>query len=181
MLKLTKVCPRCDTEKTSKDFYRVPSRKDNLDSHCKVCKSELNKAYRESNPEKTKLRWKEWSSNNKERLLNSKKEYRDTNKEQVRLSQKKYRENNKHKVLSKNAKRRADKLERTPDWLTKEHLEEIENFYWLAKDLEQINGEPYHVDHIVPLKGVNVSGLHVPWNLQVLPAEHNLKKGNSFG
>lgn len=50
--------------------------------------------------------------------------------------------------------------------------------YHFAKILTQITGLPYRVDHIVPLQGRGVTGLHVPWNLQALPAVENWRKHN---
>jgi hypothetical protein len=79
------------------------------------------------------------------------------------------------------AKRRAAKLQRTPLWLTPEHHKQIGQFYWEAADVSKLVGEFYHVDHIVPLQGKTVSGLHVPWNLQILHAKENLSKGNNHG
>jgi hypothetical protein len=79
------------------------------------------------------------------------------------------------------AKRRAAKLQRTPLWLTLTHHKQIDRFYWEAAEVSKIVGEFYHVDHIVPLQGKTVSGLHVPWNLQILPAKENLSKGNNHG
>ena len=85
------------------------------------------------------------------------------------------------KVAAKAAKRRSAKQKATPPWLTKEHFEEIQEFYTLAKELQWLfEGEKIHVDHITPLKGKSVCGLHVPWNLQLLPAKQNLKKSNKL-
>ena len=94
---------------------------------------------------------------------------------------KKWFENNRSKHNAKEAKRRAKKLNATPEWLTQDMLDEIEYKYFLARDLSQITGEPHHVDHIVPLQGVDICGLHVPWNLQVLTARDNLSKSNKLG
>jgi hypothetical protein len=68
----------------------------------------------------------------------------------------------------------------TPKWLTKEHKQQIVNMYELMRDCRTVTGEDYHVDHIVPLRGENICGLHVPWNLQVLPAYVNINKSNSI-
>lgn len=74
------------------------------------------------------------------------------------------------KVTFKSAKYRAAKLQRTPSWAD---LEKIKEFYLNCP-------EGYHVDHIIPLQGKNISGLHVENNLQYLTAEENLRKGNKW-
>jgi len=104
-----------------------------------------------------------------------------------------YREQNKarHKILTANwqklnrdkcnaylAKYRAAKLSQTPRWLNDKHLHSIELYYSVAKWIGEILDIEVEVDHIIPLQGDNVRGLHVPWNLQLLTAKENGIKGN---
>lgn len=81
---------------------------------------------------------------------------------------KEYLEINRSDYIARNAKRRAAKLQATPQWAD---LEKI-------KDIYKNCPEGYHVDHIYPLTSNWVCGLHVPENLQYLTAEDNLRKGN---
>jgi 5-methylcytosine-specific restriction endonuclease McrA len=96
------------------------------------------------------------------------------------LNTKKHYKNNKLKYDVRDAKRRADKMQRTPRWIKDVFVKEIFIIYNRAKLIKKFTGESWHVDHIVPLKGEKVSGLHVPWNLQLLPAAENLAKSNKF-
>lgn len=106
--------------------------------------------------------------------------YYSENKSKQFENVQRWRESNRDKTRESSMVRKAAVLQRTPSWLTAEDRKEIRKFYTLAKEAEILTGDSYHVDHIVPLRGGNVSGLHVPWNLQVLPADINIKKGNSY-
>lgn len=117
--------------------------------------------------------------NNELSSLGYYKNYRDINREKCREQNAAWDRNNKGKVNAKTAKRHAAKMLRMPKWLSKEQIQEIKNFYIMAKELETIFPWKQHVDHIVPLQGKTVSGLHVPWNLQIIPAVLNIAKGNN--
>ena len=76
---------------------------------------------------------------------------------------------------------RSAKDNRTPAWLTEVDYERIANVYKLATLQSKITGTTWHVDHIIPLRGEYVSGLHVPSNLQAIPGVDNVRKNNSYG
>jgi hypothetical protein len=153
-----KVCTVCKKEKPLIDFYLVKNRTGSVRrSPCKQCKSELCRKYFEENRfeivERRRPYQKKWQDRQPkergQRINQSRKEY----------------------FMRYHRRKRADKLKATPPWVTKEHFLQMRTFY-----LNRPVG--YHVDHIIPLKGKAVRGLHVPWNLQYLPAKENMRKGN---
>jgi hypothetical protein len=72
---------------------------------------------------------------------------------------------------------RAKKQNKYPAWANKE---EIKKIYTQAALMEKETGIKYHVDHIIPLNGENVSGLHVHTNLQIINGSDNRQKSNKF-
>lgn len=118
----------------------------------------------------------------REKEMERQRKYREDNREARRSRQRnhqtRYSQQNPERIVANNAKRRGSQILRTPQWLSPDDLEAIEDFYAACRMFRMYTGQDYHVDHIVPLKGRTVSGLHVPWNLQVLPAQENLMKGN---
>ena len=91
-----------------------------------------------------------------------------------------WKEANKTQVLADNKVRRRKHRDATPPWLTRKQKSEIRQLYQTAITMTQTTGEQYVVDHIVPLRGEEVCGLHVPWNLRVITQEENLKKSNKL-
>lgn len=164
-----KFCWKCQTNKELNLFGKNKSKTDGLSTECKDCKRAIDRDYAARHREEAKQRATNWYYDNLEYAL-----------EQRRIIGKKWRAENKDKNSAKNARYRTNKLNATPKWLTKEHHNQIESVYWLAQLQSELTDTKYHVDHIVPLKGKTVCGLHVPWNLQVLEALDNISKGNKI-
>jgi hypothetical protein len=112
-----------------------------------------------------KIRSAEWRVNN-------------PNHESVKEAKKKWKQENLGKVNADTAKRRNAKMQRTPAWLTQDDYWMIEQAYELSALRTKMFGFTWHVDHVLPLQGKYVSGLHVPTNLQVIPWRDNVSKGN---
>ncbi len=83
-------------------------------------------------------------------------------------------------IAAYEAGRRAIKLQRTPRWVDCEEKWLIKEVYALAALRTKQFEFSWHVDHIVPLQGHYVSGLHVPENLQVIPGVDNISKCNKY-
>lgn len=147
----------------------------------------------EEKKEKQKQYFKSWQAKNREKRKEKRKAYRAKNRDKLKGAEKKWRDENKDKEVAASAryskkypekraalraKRRASERNRTPNWLTKEQLSDIQKLYGESSRLSKLTGVKFNVDHIVPLQGKHVSGLHVPWNLQVLPYYDNIAKGN---
>lgn len=134
--------------------------------------------------ESRKIYIKKWRALNKDKWMASKKAWRLANLEKDRAYMKQYlrkwQTENKDKVLIITKRYQKARLLRTPKWLTKSDWAEINWAYALALQKTKETGIPYEVDHIIPLQGKNISGLHCPQNLQVIPAIENSMKGNRF-
>jgi len=103
--------------------------------------------------------------------------YRAENPEKVAESNRNYAKRHPAKMVAKAAARRAAKLLRTPPWV--DHAK-ILPYYSRSRLWTILHGVMYHVDHIVPLQGELVSGLHVDYNLTVMQGPENSSKGNDF-
>jgi 5-methylcytosine-specific restriction endonuclease McrA len=91
----------------------------------------------------------------------------------------KWQAGNRDKMNATAAIVRAKRRNRKPKWIKDVFIEDIKIWYRRAKLIKQFTGQLWEVDHIVPLNGKKVSGLHVPWNLQLLTKKQNRDKSNT--
>jgi hypothetical protein len=158
-------CKECGveahTEVELEGFVKTPNKmKHGRLNKCKPCGSKASVEWAESNKEKVNTYNKRWAQNNRDK---------------TRAKSLKWSANNRSSCNARGAKRRAQQLNATPVWAD---LEAIKSWYSLAKMFDKTFKEKHHVDHIVPLQGKNICGLHVEYNLQVLTAVENIKKSN---
>lgn len=146
-------------------------RKENPKSRADVCRDSNIK-----HKDKVSAYRKEYEKANKDRIAAVRADRLIERREVKRL----WRKNNLGLVLADCANRRAAKLKRTPAWLTEFDLLKIKCLYQLAAMRNRESDQSWHVDHIIPLQGEFVSGLHVPGNLRVIPAIDNMRKSNQY-
>lgn len=89
----------------------------------------------------------------------------------------KYSRQHPEKINAKSRKYKCEKIQRTPVWAD---LKKIEEIYAECSRVSKITGVKHHVDHIIPLQGKMVCGLHVHNNLQIITAKENHKKLNKL-
>lgn len=151
----TKVCTSCKTEKSKSDFYAS-------DAHCKVCRKARSAAYYEKNKDRVQARHAVYSREKAE-------------VKRARASA--WAKENRARRAEICAAYYTSKAKAFVPWANRDR---IGAFYDEARRKTLETGIQHHVDHIVPLQGRNVSGLHVEWNLQVIPAIDNARKRNKF-
>lgn len=174
MEKVCKVCSWCKKQLDISNFNKLSAAKDGLQKYCRSCQAAKNKAWMANNKESRDA----YSASYREATTEHRKEIKrrwDADNFEHRRG---YRIARRSYYSERNRARNCAKTGATPSWLTEEQIESIRLLYWLAEDLYAVSGQKYHVDHIVPLQGKNVCGLHVPWNLQILPADINISKSN---
>jgi len=192
----TKVCSKCGTEKEFSGFHKQAKGLFGLDQKCKVCDKIRTHNYYTKNRNICLEKRKEYKKANKEKLLLSRRKHRKENSEIINKKNREYlrskpgqgaeyvrqyRERNRETFLplqaAVSAKRRSIKKSATPSWA---NLEVIKQIYIDCKLISEMTGVPHQVDHIIPLKGKTVTGLHVETNLRIIPTSENLSKNNKF-
>lgn len=192
---LSFMCKAC--KKTYEDEYRS-THKEDIKVRSKIQRDKnpgYNKKWRKKNPEKFKTIQKKYKDSNREEIRKQGLEYyyenrerqlelgkkrRDNDLEKEHLRCKQYRQENRGILNAKGARRRATQLQATPKWLTVKDNDKMKETYKEAAKITKETGIPHHVDHIWPLQGENVCGLHVPWNLRVLIGTENSAKNNKI-
>jgi len=176
-----KVCSKCEEQKSLSLYPKKTGTADGLAGHCKKCNAEASKAWRTNNQNNYVEGYKKYTAKNKNNINNSAVIWRASNKEKVSANNKKWNAMNKSARCKHSTEFKHKKTNRVPPWAGDE-LDVLvkEEAYKKARSMTNSTGVQHEVDHIVPLRGDTVSGLHVWNNLQVITKSENAMKKNHF-
>ena len=174
---MTKQCSKCGAVQPLSEFSKDKQKTSGFCSACKTCSKSLStKQYlqRIGSDAKKNADRKGLSVSDATAYA---KIYRKENKEKIAMHQKNYRTSSKNvpKLREKGMRRYVKQKNQTLSLLNEAFKAEMEGLYLFCQIFKG-----FQVDHILPICGEKVSGLHVPWNLQVITAEQNREKGNNF-
>lgn len=146
-------------------------------SQCVVCQIGYDRARWEATGHERRAVNLERHHSKKEERNAQKRAYWAEHREIMAVRSKEWRNENTGRIRHLNNLRKQKIRQATPPWVD---LAAIRAVYSEAARLSAKTGTKHHVDHIVPLAGELVCGLHVPWNLEPLPWVENLKKSRKF-
>lgn len=144
--------------------------------NCRSCGTERAAEFKKSPKFKREI-YADLPDEIKRKRLDTALQWKRQNKDYCDSYRNDWRDKNRSKVRTSNINRKKKVKEATPPWLSKFQKFQIELIYTVRDELNKIAGKvAYHVDHRIPLRGKDVCGLHVPWNLRVLTASDNMSK-----
>lgn len=173
------VCRRCVAARTAAWVASNPERakQSARESYFKNRESRLARcrAYREDHLEKCRARERDYALRNAAAARERARQWAERNRDKAAAKTREWVRANPDWTAALKAGYKARRRRGTPPWV---RAQDFARIYYEARVMSELTETPHHVDHIVPLRGKVVSGLHVPWNLQVIPAVENLKKSN---
>lgn len=190
---MSKTCTKCGVPKPESEFYvRANGR---LRADCKVCCQLRNDEWEKANPDRNRELKAAWAARNPEKLAAKVLREKQTHPERIAARMAKYLQAHRGRMRDRNnawrkahpqkfaeykLNRRAAELLRTPDWFGELDQFVMQEAVDVRSRRASATGVLWEIDHVVPLQGVRVSGLHVWNNVAVVPKMVNREKRNSY-
>lgn len=186
---ILKTCSKCGERKPLEQFNKHSGSRDGRRGYCKACHTAYSTKWIADNREhynariradraKDPAKYRQWAENyrgNSDRYAEIKRSWVQRNRDRRKAIIRRYTVKHAAKLHAKVRERQALKLTALPAWADRAAMTV---YYREAKRLTRETGVRHEVDHIVPLQGRTVCGLHCEANLQILPKEENLRKLN---
>lgn len=175
-----KQCNDCKQKVDLHLFAKDKRNKSGYAAICKACAVQRTLKSREANKDNYVAYQAKRSELDKERRKQYMKQYRKENKERIAAYNKQWMQDNRGRCAKRSAKRRALKLNATPLWANEAYIADLYENAQEANNIFKDYDIKFEVDHVIPLQGELVCGLHVENNLQILSQTENRSKSNYY-